>query len=282
MKKTVFIFLLAAAFLTTEAQVQTPQPSAAGSVSSVVGLTDIKVEYFRPKKKGRKIFGDGAEYLIPYGSIWRTGANSGTKITFSDDVKIEGTAVPKGQYLILTWPGANEWTVAIHKNVGLGGNMGGYDASQDAAKFKVKPGKLTETVETFTINISDISDDSKTANIELAWENTSVKFKVEVDYDAKVMASIEANTKVNPNNYFQAAVYYLETGKDLKQALEWINIAAQANPNAFWVTHQKAKIQKALGDKKGAKETATASLNAAKQANNRDYQNMNEELIKSL
>lgn len=282
MKKIALIFLLAAAFLTSEAQVQTPQPSPAGSVTSVVGLTDVKIEYFRPKRKGRKIFGEGAGYLLPYGAIWRTGANSGTKVTFSDDVKIEGVAVPKGQYLIITWPGATEWTVAIHKNVGLGGNMGGYDAAQDAAKFKVKPSKLTETVETFTINISDIADDSKSANIELAWENTSVKFKVEVDYDAKVMSSIEANTKVNPNNYFQAAVYYLETGKDLNKALEWINIALQSNPTAFWMLHQKAKIQQGLGDKKGAKETATASLEAAKKANNRDYENMNQDLIKSL
>lgn len=282
MKKILSLFLLTAFFLTAEAQVQTPQPSPAGSVTSVVGLTDIKIEYFRPKKKGRKIFGDGADALVPYGSIWRTGANNGTKITFSDDVKVEGVVVPKGQYLLLTWPGASEWTVALHKNVNMGGNMGAYDAGQDAAKFKVKPSKLTETVETFTINIGDIADDSKSANIHLAWENTSVKFKVEVDYDAKVMSSIEANTKVNPGNYFQAAVYYLETGRDLNKALEWINLAAESNPNAFWVLYQKARIQQALGDKKGAKETATASLNAAKQANNRDYQNMNEALIKSL
>jgi hypothetical protein len=282
MKKSLLIVTLAILTLAVEAQVQTPQPSPAGSVSTTVGLTDVKINYSRPRAKGRKIFTTDASALVPYGKIWRTGANNGTRITFSDDVKVEGQAVPKGEYMILTWPGATEWTVALHKNVGLGGNMDGYDASNDAAKFKVKPEKLTEKVETLTFNIGDIADDSKSAKVQLAWENTSVKFTISVDYDEKVMSSIEAFKSSVPNNYFQAAVYYLETGKDLKQAQVWINEAAKANPNAFWVLHQKAKIEKALGDKAAATASANASLAAAKTANNRDYQIMNEELLKSL
>lgn len=268
-------------FMVSEAQIQTPAASPAGSVSSTIGLTEVKIEYFRPRLKGRKIFGE-KDVMYPHGTIWRTGANSGTKISFSDDVKVEGIEVPKGEYLIFTWPGANEWTVSLYKDISLGGNTGGYDASKEAAKFKVKTKKLAEKVETFTISIDDISPDNKTAKVTLAWENTAVPFTVAVDYDAKVMKSIEANTRVNPGNYFQAAVYYLETGKDLNKALEWVNIALESNPNAFWMLHQKARIQKALGDKKGAIETATASLNSAKQANNRDYQTMNQELISSL
>jgi hypothetical protein len=280
---TIFLLLILAASA-VEAQVVTPSASPAGSVSTSVGLVDIKIDYSRPRAKGRKIFGTDAAVLVPYGQIWRTGANNGTVITFSDDVTVEGTAVPKGQYLLFTWPGATEWTVALYKDITLGGNTGGYDKAKEAANFKVKADKLTEKVETFTIQIGDISDDSKSAKIQLAWENTSVKFGVKADYDAKVMASIEANTKVNPNNYFQAAVYYLENGKDLNQALTWINAALKdtKNPNPFWILHQKAKIQKALGDKKGAAETATASLNGAKEAKNRDYQMMNEDLIKSI
>jgi hypothetical protein len=141
---------------------------------------------------------------------------------------------------------------------------------------------VTEKVETLTLSIGDISDDSKSAKVQIAWENTSVKFTINADYDEKVMASIKANTVVSPNNYFQAAVYYLETGKDLKQALEWVNKAAEGMSSPFWVTHQKAKIQKGLGDKTGALATANVSLEAAKKANNRDYQMMNEDLIKSL
>lgn len=269
---------LAALSFTAYSQVQTPQPSPAGSVSTVVGLTDVRIDYFRPRAKGRKIFGD----LVPYGQIWRTGANTGTKITFGDDVTVEGTAVPKGEYLIFSWPGATEWTVSLYKDIKLGGNTNNYDKANEVANFKVKPEKLTEKVETFTINIGDISDDNRSAKVQLAWENTSVKFNISTDYDSKVMKSIEANTKVSPNNYLQAAVYYLETNRDLKQALEWVNKSLEANPTAFWILYQKARIQKGLGDKAGALASSTASMENAKKANNRDYQVMNEELQKSL
>jgi hypothetical protein len=306
MKKSLLFLAFVAVGFFAEAQVQAPAASPAGSVSTTVGLTDIKIDYFRPRAKGRRIFGEDVNTatqptaatsakkkgatpktpaqppLVPYGKLWRTGANTGTKISFSDDVTVEGIAVPKGEYMIFTWPGATEWTVSLYKDLKLGGNTEAYDKTQEAANFKVKPEKLTEKVETFTINIGDIADDNKSAKVQLAWENTSVKFTVGVDFDAKVMKSIETYTKVNPGNYFQAAVYYLENGKDLNKALEWINLAADANPNAFWVLHQKAKIQKALGDKQGAIATATASLEGAKNAKNRDYQMMNEELIKSL
>lgn len=263
------------------AQVQTPQPSPAASVSTVVGLTDVKIDYSRPSLKGRKIFGE-KDVMYPHGTIWRTGANAGTKISFSDEVKVEGITVPKGEYLIFTWPGATEWTVSLYKDIALGGNTNGYDKSKEAANFKVKSEKLTAPVETLTINIGDIAADSKSAKVQLAWEYTSVKFTIVVDYDSKVMKSIEASTKVNPNNYFQAAVYYLENGKDIKQALEWVNKAAEANPTAFWILYQKARIQKAAGDKAGALATSKASWEAAQKAGNRDYQTMNEDLQKTL
>ncbi len=280
MKKSLLIIALALTCWISEAQIQTPAASPAGSVSTTVGLTEIKVDYFRPRMRGRKIFGEGA--LLPFGSIWRTGANSGTRISFGDDVTVEGIAVPKGEYLIYTWPGANEWTVSLYSDLRLGGNTDDYDKSKEVANFKVKPEKLSEKVETFTINIGDIADDNKSAKVQLAWENTSVKFSVGVDFDAKVMKSIDANTQVNPNNYYSAAVYYLDNNKDLNKALEWITLADKANPNRYWILHQKAKIQKALGDKKGAIESANASIKAAKEANNRDYLTMNEDLIKSM
>jgi hypothetical protein len=285
MKKCLWIVALMIVSLAAEAQVKTPSPSPAGSVSATVGLTDIKIDYSRPRIKGRKIFTKDAAALVPYGKIWRTGANNGTKISFSDDVKVEGIAVPKGEYLILSWPGETEWTISLYKDVNLGGQTDKYDATQDAAKFKVKPTKLTEKVETLTFNIGDLTDDNKGAQVQLAWENTSVKFNVTSEFDAKVMKSIEETTKaetVEPYNYYLAAVYYLENGKDLKQALTWIDKAAAGMNNPFWVLHQKAKIQKALGDKAGALTTANASLEASKKEGNRDYQVMNESLIKSL
>ncbi|HRG09851.1 MAG TPA: DUF2911 domain-containing protein [Cyclobacteriaceae bacterium] len=279
--KNALLLLLFVMGIAATAQVQTPQPSPAASVSTVVGLTDVKIDYSRPSLKGRKIFGE-KDVMYPHGTIWRTGANAGTKISFSDEVKVEGITVPKGEYLIFTWPGATEWTVSLYKDLSIGGNTNAYDKSKEAANFKVKSEKLTAPVETFTINIGDIAADSKSAKVQIAWEYTSVKFTITVDYDAKVMKSIEANTSVNPNNYFQAAVYYLETGKDVKKALEWVNKAADANPTAFWILYQKARIQKAAGDKAGALATSKASWEGAQKAGNRDYQAMNEELQKTL
>lgn len=283
MKKLITAFLFVAA-VSAQAQIQTPAASPAGTVSSVVGLTDISIKYSRPKMKGRKIFGSGAEFLVPYGELWRTGANQGTIINFSDDVKVEGKDIKKGEYMLLTIPGADSWTVILYSDPSIGGNMANYKQEKDAARFSVKPSRLTETVQTFTIGISDISDDNTNANIQLAWENTLVKFNVTVDYDAKVMKAIEAGTRVSPGNYIAAANYYFETKKDLNKALEWITQGIETgNREAFWNIHTKAKIQDALGDKKGALATAQQSLELAKKAaSDFGYIKLNEDLIAKL
>lgn len=278
--KTIFSLVLVAICLVSQAQVKAPAASPAGSVSTVVGLTDVKIDYSRPRIKGRKIFGEGAGFVTPYGSIWRTGANDGTKISFSDDVTVEGIKVPAGQYLIFTWPGATEWTVSLYKDLEIGGEYDKYDKAKEAANFKVKSEKLAEKIETLTFNIGDISDDSKTAKVQLMWENTSVKFTVAVDFDAKVMESISKNT--GGGSFYQAATYYFESGKDLQKALDWATIATTANKNAYWAWLLKAKIQKALGDKKGAMESSVSSRAAAEKAKNMDYVKMNDELQKSL
>jgi hypothetical protein len=279
MKKFITL-LFAAVIVMSEAQIQTPAASPSASVSTVVGLTDVKINYSRPRAKGRKIFGEGDAYLLPYGKIWRTGANSSTKISFSDDVTIEGNKLPKGEYSIFSWPGATEWTISIHKDLNAG--EGNYKKENDVFQFKVKPEKLTERVETFTINISDIADNSTSAKVQIAWENTSVKFTFGVDFDSKVMKSIEAGTKVSANNYSAAASYYFENGKDLKKALEWITLACNEDPNAFWNLLTKAKIQKALGDKAGATATSALSRAAAEKAGNAGYVKMNDDLMKTL
>jgi len=281
MKKLIVLIFAAIGFL-AEAQIQTPSASPAGSVTTVVGLTDVKITYSRPRMKGRKIFGDGESFLVPNGKIWRTGANDGTRISFSDDVKVEGVAVPKGEYLVFTWPGATEWTVSLYKDLDLGGNTDAYKESDEAAKFKVKSEKLTERVETFSINVGDIADNSTSAKVQLAWENTSVKFNVTVEFDSKVMKSIEANTQVSSGAYSAAASYYFDNGKDLKKALEWITIACNSNLDAYWNLLTKARIQKALGDKAGAMATSNLSKAAAEKAKNQDYVKMNDELAKSL
>lgn len=271
---------------TAIAQIDTPAPSPAGTTSTKVGLTDIEINYSRPQTKGRKIFGSGDGYLLQFGQMWRAGANAGTKVKFSDDVKISGQDLKAGEYLLLATPGQDQWTVFFYSDVSMGGNLAAFDESKVAAKINVKPGKLTEKVSTLTYNITDLSEDSQSANIQLAWENTSVKVPVEVSFDEQVMAAIAKGTKVNLGNYVTAANYYLTAGKDLNQALEWMNmyLAEGDNSQQFWHVHTKAKILAKLGDKKAAKETAKKSMELAKNFPSGDfgYIKLNETLIAEL
>ncbi|MEQ8244241.1 DUF2911 domain-containing protein [Fulvivirga sp.] len=286
MKKTLLTALAAVMAFSINAQIETPAPSPAGSVYSKVGLTDVTIEYSRPKVKGRKIFGEGSDFLQPYGQLWRAGANAGSKLIISTDITFGGTAVKAGEYLIFATPGKDEWSVSLYSDISLGGNVGGYDKSKEVALATVKPRTLSTPVEVLTYNISDISDDNTTAAIELRWSDVSVKVPIKVDFDAQVMASIEANTKVNPGNYVAAANYYLAAGKDLNQALKWMDmyLAVGENSKQFWHVHTKAQIQAKMGDKKAAKETATKSMELAKASPNGDfgYVKRNEDLIASL
>lgn len=277
-RKALLLIAMMGVYVSAFAQIQTPRPSPEGKVYSKVGLTDVTVDYFRPKAKGRKIFGAGEGFVAPYGQIWRSGANNGTKLTISGELDVMGTKVPAGEYLIFTIPGASEWTVMLYKDLSIGGNTAAYDKTKEAGRFIVKPGKLTEKVETLTFNISDISDDNKTANLELAWENTSVKLPLKADFDAQVMRAIVGN-------YLVAANYYFETGRDLNQAIQWMDmyLAEGKNSEQFWNVHQKAKMLKAKGDKAAALAAAQMSLDLAKKApSDFGYIKLNEELIASL
>lgn len=286
MKKTLLTALAALMAFSINAQIEVPAPSPAGSVYSKVGLTDVTIDYSRPKVKGRKIFGEGGDFLQPYGQLWRAGANAGSFLTISTDITFAGTPVKAGKYLIFATPGKDEWSVSLYSDLSLGGNVGGYDKSKEVALAKVKPTTLSNSVEALTYNIADLSEDNTSAAIQLSWSNVSVKVPIKVDFDAQVMASIEANTKVNPGNYVAAANYYLAAGKDLNQALKWMDmyLAVGENGKQFWHVHTKAQIQAKLGDKKGAKETATKSMELAKASPNGDfgYIKRNEDLIASL
>jgi tetratricopeptide (TPR) repeat protein len=268
------------------AQILSPQPSSAGSVSSTVGLTDVKIDYFRPKMKGRKIFGEGKDYLQPYGQLWRAGANSGSKITLSTDVEIAGKKVAAGEYLIFATPGASEWSFMLYSDISLGGNVGGYDKAKEVMMATVKSTKLSTPVENLTYNITDISENSTSANIELTWADVSVKVPMTVSFDEAVMASIEKNTQVNAGNYPAAANYYLNSGKDLNKALEWMNtyLAIGKNSEQFWQIHTKAKILAKMGNKKEAIATAKESLEKAKASDRGDfgYIKLNEDFIAGL
>jgi hypothetical protein len=291
MKKTKLTFLtffaavLAFSF-SSIAQIETPSASPAGSASAKVGLTDVEINYFRPQLKGRKIFGKGEAFLLQFDELWRAGANSGTKVKFSTDVKVGGKDLKAGEYLLLAKPGASEWSIIFYTDLSLGGNMSGYDESKSAAIVAVKPGKLTEAVNTLTYNVSDLSEDGTGANLELAWENTSVKVPVTVSFDETVMKAIAENTKVSPGNLISAAWYYFNNDKDIDQALEWVNtyLEDESKKSEFWNTHLKAQILAKKGDKKNAIKAANESMEMAKANEGGDfgYIKRNEDLIASF
>jgi hypothetical protein len=258
------------------AGVEFPAPSPTATIQQRVGLTDVEIVYSRPGVKGREIFGG----LVSYGEVWRTGANTATKVTFSTPVKINGTEVPAGAYGLFTIPGENEWTVILSKGSGQWGAYR-YDAKDDQLRVKAKPVKLAETVETFTIGINDIRDESATLN--LMWEKTRVPVKLELDLASKLVPQIE---KVMASNearkpYFQAAMFYYDHNVDLKKAREWVDAAA-AEREAFYIVHLQAKILAKLGDKQGAIAAAKRSTELAKQAKDSGYVKLNEDLIASL
>lgn len=272
-----FTALLLATFFQVQAQISSPAPSPLSTVTQKVGLTDISVTYSRPGVKGRKIFGG----LEAYGELWRTGANALTKLTVSDEITLGGKTVPAGEYALLTIPDKSEWTVIINRN--LEGGEAEYDESQDVARIMVKPTKLSEMVETFTIGFSDLKNDA--ANLDIVWENTKVSVPVKVNVDEKVMAQIEktmASTNASAGDYYQAASYYFTTNRDPKKAMEWINKAVSMNDTQFWVLHLQAKILEKNGKNAEAKAAAEKSIKLAKEAGNADYVRMNEALIAGL
>ena len=275
MKK--ILVLLTAALLTmfsesSFAQLKMPQSSSSQTIIQEFGLGKVTVKYSRPNIKGRSVEKD----LAPFGEVWRTGANDATVITFTDAVSIEGNTVPAGEYAIFTIPGKDEWTIILNKETKQWGSYE-YKQSEDVLRFKVKPIKISEKTETFSIQFSNVMPSS--AILDLVWDNFKVSVKMTTDVDAKVMASIEEAMKTDKKPYYPAAVYYFENGKDLKKALEWISMAEAADPKAPWFKYQKARIQLKAGDKAGAAKTAKAGIEAAKAVNNVEYIRLNQKIL---
>ncbi|MBF8964176.1 DUF2911 domain-containing protein [Pontibacter sp. FD36] len=285
MKKILFSMLMSAALLggtavTVQAQQQgiaMPAASPLSSVTQEVGLSKVTVTYSRPSMKGRSVYGGD---IVPFGKVWRTGANNSTTLNFSDDVTIQGKKVPAGEYALLTIPNQNEWTVILYKDTKLGGNVAQYKQENDQLRFTVKPQTNPRTVETFTINFANLK--ANAADLEILWDKTVVSFTIEAEVDSKVMAQIQERVlngkDVSPSLYAAAANYYADNNKDMKQALEWMK-KANANEPRFWNLHAQAKMQAKLKDYKGAVKTAEQSIELAKKANNDDYVRMNEKAI---
>ena len=243
--------------------IKTPAPSPTQTIKQDFALSSIEITYSRPTAKARKIFGD----LVPFGKIWRTGANAATKVTFGEDVKVGGVSVKAGSYAIYSVPNAKEWEIIINKGANNSG-LAGYKPEDDVARFKVETGELPMMIENFTIILGNQTASS--LDIQILWEHTAVQIPVVADIDSKIMAQINTAMTADSRPYYQAASYYFDNGKDISKALEWASKAAETQPTAYWVMHLKAKIQAKAGDKAGAKATATKSMEMAKAAKNDD------------
>lgn len=279
MKKIIFVLTSIIATYVLNAQVKTPQPSPRATLTQVVGLTDVTIDYSRPSAKGRTIFGD----LVPFGKMWRTGANLNSTVSFSEDVTINGNTLKKGKYAIFVTPKADMWEVVFYTDIDNWGTPDEWNANKAALVTNVDSITLGNYVETFTIGINNITNDS--ATLDISWEKTMVSVKFNVPTHKAAMASIE-KTLAGPTagDYFSSAQYFFQSNGDLNKALEYINKAvSMTKPGAdtpFWYLRQKSLIQAKLGDKSGAIETAKLSLAGAEKAKNDDYVKMNNESIK--
>lgn len=275
MKKILIVLAMMIANYVTEAQVKTPQPSPKSTITQVVGLTNVEIVYSRPSAKGRDVFNN----LVPFGKLWRTGANENTTISFSDDVVIDGKTLPKGKYALFTIPRADNWEIIFYTALDNWGNPENWDETKVALKTTVKSEHIDRLVESFTIGINNL--DNNFAHLEISWEKTIVAIKFEVPTAKIAMASIDkALAGPTAGDYFSASQYYFQSNGDLTKALTYVNKALEMNKDKpFWYNRLKSLIQAKQGDKNGAIETAKISLAAAEAAKNQDYVKMNKESI---
>ena len=260
-----------------DAQLSTPAASPNAKVTYDVGLSEVHIDYNRPSAKGRVIFGD----LVAYNEPWRTGANASTKITFSDDIEILGNTLEAGTYSLFTVPGQRQWEVIFHSNLSHN-TPGGRDVEEDALVLNVNPNHHENFfMETFTITVNNLRNNG--ADILLVWENTSISIPFTLDTDSKVSANIDrVLSGPSGRDYFVAANYYLQEGKDLEQALKWMNKSIDMDGERFWVLRTKGLIEMELGKHNDAIKSLNRSSELAREMGNEGYPRMNNATIEEI
>lgn len=275
-KKWILCGALSFALTAADAQqIRTPQPSTSQTIKQDFGIGSVELSYSRPTARGRKIYGD----LVPFGNVWRTGANNATTLTFTEEVMIGGTKVPPGKYGLLSIPDRDNWTMILTKQTEVT-SPAAYKQESDVVRVNVKPTTLREPVETFTMQFANVKPTS--TDLQIMWDNVAVTLPIMADVDSKIMAQINNAMTRDNRPYFQSAMYYMENGKDMNQALAWLDKAIEQQPNAFWIHHQRANALAKLGKKAEARTAAQKSMEMAKAANNSDYVSLNEKLLTSL
>jgi hypothetical protein len=273
MKQTCLLaFAILFSFAHGHAQI-TPQPSSSETITQGFGLGTITISYSRPNTNGRKIFG----YVEPYDKVWRTGANWATVVTFSDDVSLEGNKVPAGEYALFSIPEENQWTIILSKKSKQWGAYT-YNQADDYLRFNVKPAKLQQPVETFSLQFENMNPTS--GELHLLWENTALAIHLTCDIDSKVMARIDSAMKTDKKPYYDAVIYYWHNNKDMNQALEWATQLEKIPGMPPMVAKLwKARVLLKKGDKTAAAATAQEGVKAATEAKSDEYIRLNTEVI---
>ena len=277
MRAIIFTLLLFTVNLSFS-QINTPRVSPASEVEQMVGLTEIEIEYSRPSMRGREVFGN----LVPFGKVWRTGADNSTKISFDTDVIISEKTIQSGTYSIFSIPNKESWEIILYSDVELWGVPRDWSENKIvfSSMFDVKKLKKSNTVETFTISFNDLTNND--VNMSISWENTSVDIKIEVPTRSMVESDINKVLSDNPksSDYYAAAVFYRQENINLDKALEWMNKSIEMNESPrFWQYRQQSLIMAANDKYADAVDAAKKSLNLAIEADNQDYIKMNRESI---
>ena len=260
------LFILLSIFLTfpaLNAQLKSPVASPRANLSQNIGLVNISVDYSRPSKKGRTIFGN----LVPYNKIWRTGANQATTFSVSDDIKINNQLVPKGEYHIYSVPREKRLDLIIYNKTDNWGSLKEFDESLIVARVVSEFIELPFSVETFEISFDNISNNGSTINI--IWDNKLAIYYLDALTKEKMITNIESVLLKNPkpSDFQKAAVYYYEEGLDKEKAFKWINKAFESYKDPkYWQLRVKALIYNYYGMEKEALKIAKEGLKQAKKS----------------
>ena len=247
--------LIAVSANVAHAQLTLPRPSPKASVTQTVGVTEVSIHYSRPGVKDRKIWGE----LVPYGQVWRTGANENTTITFSTPVKVEGKELPAGTYGVQTIPTENEWTLILSKDAELWGAFN-YKPENDALRATIKP-EPAEFRERMGFDFEDVTDTS--AKVVLHWEKLRVPFTIETD--TTKLATDSVKNTFRPQSFVQAANYCIQSNSCLDEASRWLDASIALEPG-FGNQRAKAQLLAKRNDFKGAVTWGEKALAAAKAA----------------
>lgn len=251
-----------------------PPVSAPATLHQTIGLTNTTITYHRPHVKGRLVFGN----LVPYGQVWRTGANASTLIHIDQPFLLDEQELAAGTYSLFTIPGSEKWNWILNKDTTLWGARG-YDPAQDVIRIAVTVIPLSKRVETMHLFWEDITYQSAKLVLEWDYSRVELPFKFFTDKQVAEQIGLQLNADSDPNDFYLAARYQLENDGDLAQAMAWMNIWLEKNGPQFGILRYKALIEYKNGEKRKAKATLLKSLELARKAENTHYVRMNEKTL---